>query len=63
MFIGFPVKEAKDSLNRQKAYSFSKEAINPFKPKPQYPYSPNCSLYISFGTDKENLLHNCSFLG
>ena len=34
----------------------------PFTPLHQNPYSPNLSLYISFGTDTENSYNNQSFL-
>ena len=32
--------------------------FQPLTPKTQYAYSPYCSLYISLGTDKENLFYN-----
>ena len=32
--------------------------VNPFTPKHQYMFSPHCSLYISYGTDKENFFNN-----
>ena len=32
--------------------------IEPFTPQHQYTFSPHCSLYISHGTDKENLFNN-----
>ena len=30
----------------------------PLQPKHQYAYSPNCSVYISYGSDKESNLGN-----
>ena len=30
----------------------------PFTPKCEYAYSPYCSVYISQGADKENMLNN-----
>ena len=36
--------------------------FKPFTPKPQNPYSPYASLYIIFGTNKENYFSNKSFL-
>ena len=37
--------------------------ISPFTLKHQYPHSLYSLLYISFGTDKENLFTDLSFLG
>ena len=34
----------------------------PFTPQDQYAYSPNCSLCISYGADKENLFNNPGLL-
>ena len=32
--------------------------LNPLHPLHQYAYSPHCSLFISYGADKENLFNN-----
>ena len=43
-------------------WSHGPKGNSPFTPKHQYPDSPYSSLYISFGTDKENLFEDQSFL-
>ena len=41
---------------------FEEAPFSPFTTKCQYPYPPYPFLYIFFGTDKENLFNNHSFL-
>ena len=44
-------------------WAFNYLVLNqPFTPHDQYPHSPYPSQYIFFGTEKENLLKNQSFL-